>query len=106
MGTAASLSSTSSAVSSVSCVPGLPAAPALPAVAAARAPLKSLNEALAELLAHAQGSSGTEQVSTFDADGRVLAQDVISSLHVPPHDNSSMDGYALRCAALTWRRRA
>ena len=80
MGTAVSFSSTSSAV------------------AAARLPLKSLNEALAELLAQAQGSSGTEQVSTFDADGRVLAQDVISSLHVPPHDNSSMDGYALRCA--------
>ena len=98
MGTAASLSSTSSALSSVSSEPALPAAPALPAIAAARAPLKSLNEALAELLAHAQGSSGTEQVSTFDADGRVLAQDVISSLQVPPHDNSSMDGYALRCA--------
>ena len=98
MGTAASLSSTSSALSSVSSEPALPAAPALPAIAAARAPLKSLNEALAELLAHAQGSSGTEQVSTFDADGRVLAQDVISSLHVPPADNSSMDGYALRCA--------
>ena len=80
MGTAVSLSSTSSAV------------------AAARPPLKSLNDALAELLARAQGSSGTEQVSTFDADGRVLAQDVVSGLHVPPHDNSSMDGYALRCA--------
>jgi molybdopterin molybdotransferase len=28
----------------------------------------------------------------------VLAQDVVSALHVPPHDNSSMDGYALRVA--------
>ena len=65
---------------------------------AARAPLKSLDDALAELLAHANNPLGTEQVSTFDADGRVLAQDVVSSLHVPPADNSSMDGYALRCA--------
>jgi molybdopterin molybdotransferase len=64
---------------------------------APRAPLKSLDDALAELLAHAQNSTHSEQVSTFDADGRVLAQDVVSSLHVPPADNSSMDGYALRC---------
>ena len=83
MSTSASISTVASAVS------------ALPA---GKAPLKSLNEALAELLLHAQGSTGTEQVSTFDADGRVLAQDVVSSLHVPPADNSAMDGYALRCA--------
>jgi molybdopterin molybdotransferase len=35
-------------------------------------------------------------VSTFEADGRVLAQDVTSALQVPPQDNSSMDGYAVR----------
>jgi molybdopterin molybdotransferase len=73
----------------------------LPPASPGRAPLKSLDDALAELLAHAQNTLGTEQVSTFDADGRVLAQDVVSSLHVPPHDNSSMDGYALRCADVT-----
>jgi molybdopterin molybdotransferase len=28
----------------------------------------------------------------------VLAQDVVSALQVPPNDNSSMDGYAVRCA--------
>ena len=72
-----------------------------PKHAGARAPLKSLDDALAELLAHAQNSLGTDQVSTFDADGRVLAQDVVSGLHVPPADNSSMDGYALRCADVT-----
>ncbi len=65
---------------------------------APRAPLKSLDQALAELLAHARQLTGTEQVSTFDADGRVLAQDIVSALHVPPQDNSSMDGYAVRCA--------
>ena len=36
----------------------------------------------------------TEQVSVFDALGRVLAQDVVSPISVPPHDNSAMDGYA------------
>ena len=39
-----------------------------------------------------------ERVSTFDALGRVLAEDVRSALDVPPADNTSMDGYALRCA--------
>ena len=42
--------------------------------------------------------ANVQTVSTFDADGRVLAQDLVSSLDVPAHDNSSMDGYALRCA--------
>jgi molybdopterin molybdotransferase len=35
-----------------------------------------------------------EQVGLFDALGRVLAQDIISPISVPPHDNSAMDGYA------------
>lgn len=63
-----------------------------------RVPLKPLDAALAELLAHALPLSLVDSVSTFDADGRVLAQDVMASLDVPAHDNSSMDGYALRCA--------
>ncbi|KQO27783.1 gephyrin-like molybdotransferase Glp [Acidovorax sp. Leaf78] len=61
-------------------------------------PLKSLDDALAELLAHAVPPAATQAVSTFDADGRVLAQDCVSALHVPPQDNSSMDGYAVRRA--------
>ena len=36
----------------------------------------------------------SEDVGIFDALGRVLAQDLISPLSVPPHDNSAMDGYA------------
>ena len=64
-------------------------------------PLRPLDEALAELLGHAQALADHEEVSTFDADGRVLAQDLVSALQVPPQDNSSMDGYALRCADLT-----
>ena len=35
-----------------------------------------------------------EQVSVFQSLGRVLAQDVLSPVSVPPHDNSAMDGYA------------
>ncbi len=61
-------------------------------------PMKSLDEALAELLAQATPLTHSEQVSTFDADGRVLARDLVSPLQVPSMDNSAMDGYALRCA--------
>ena len=39
-----------------------------------------------------------QSLSTFDALGRVLAEDVRSGLDVPPADNSSMDGYAMRFA--------
>ncbi len=62
-----------------------------------RPPLLSLDEALPLLLARALPLSRTETVSTFDADGRVLAEDLHSALQVPPQDNSSMDGYAVRC---------
>jgi molybdopterin molybdotransferase len=66
-----------------------------------RPPLRSLDDALAELLAHAVPLAGSDTVSTFDADGRVLAQDVVSALQVPPEDNSSMDGYAVRSVELS-----
>lgn len=63
-------------------------------------PLMALDDALDQLLAHADTLEGLDLVSTFQADGRVLAQDLVSELQVPPQDNSSMDGYALRCADL------
>ncbi len=60
--------------------------------------LTSLDNALAALLAQAAPLAGSEQVSTFDADGRVLLAQAVAKLQVPPHDNSAMDGYALRCS--------
>ena len=66
-----------------------------------RPALLSLDDALPQLLAQAQGLTGTQWVSTFEADGRVLAEDVTSALQVPPQDNSSMDGYAVRSADCT-----
>ena len=68
------------------------------AVTVPRTPLKSLDDALAELLTHATPLARFDTVSTFDADGRVLAQDLVAALDVPGHDNSSMDGYAVRSA--------
>ncbi len=63
-----------------------------------RPALLSLDDALPKLLAQARALTGVQSVSTFEADGRVLAQDVTSALQVPPQDNSSMDGYAVRVA--------
>ncbi|MBP7606811.1 MAG: molybdopterin molybdotransferase MoeA, partial [Giesbergeria sp.] len=60
-------------------------------------PLKPLDDAMAELLAHAEPLAGFDTVDTFDADGRVLRQGALSPLQVPPQDNSAMDGYAVRC---------
>lgn len=66
-----------------------------------RPPLKPLDEALADLLAQARPLPGSDTVATFDADGRVLLADAVSPLHVPPQDNSAMDGYAVRRADIT-----
>ena len=67
-----------------------------------RPALLTLDDALAQLLAHAtpltHDTQRVQTVSTFEADGRVLAQAVVSELQVPPHDNSAMDGYAVRVA--------
>jgi len=58
----------------------------------------TLDDALSRLLGAVAPLGDVESLSTFDALGRVLRQDVRSSLDVPPQDNTSMDGYALRCA--------
>jgi len=44
--------------------------------------------------------TGTEQVHIRAALGRILAQDVVSPVDVPAHDNSAMDGFAVRYADL------
>ena len=41
-----------------------------------------------------------EHLPLRSALGRVLAQDIVSTLNVPASDNSAMDGYALRAAEL------
>jgi molybdopterin molybdotransferase len=58
----------------------------------------TLDDALGRLLGAVAPLDDIDTVSTFDAMGRVLRQDVRSMLDVPPQDNTSMDGYAMRCA--------
>ncbi|MCB1705165.1 MAG: molybdopterin molybdotransferase MoeA [Halioglobus sp.] len=55
-------------------------------------------EALSRVLAGARPVTETLDVPLLDALGLVLARDVISTIDVPPMDNSAMDGYALRAA--------
>ncbi len=42
-----------------------------------------------------------EQVALRSSLGRVLARDILSPIDVPAHDNSAMDGFALRAHELT-----
>jgi molybdopterin molybdotransferase len=56
-----------------------------------------VNDFLARLV---EPVTATEDIGVFDALGRVLAQDVISPISVPPHDNSAMDGFAFDSAQL------
>ncbi len=58
----------------------------------------ALADALSRLLGAVAPLAEIETRSTFDSLSRVLRQDVRSALDVPPKDNTSMDGYALRCA--------
>lgn len=48
----------------------------------------------------APAASRRETVALEDAVGRVLAEDLLSPIDVPAHDNSAMDGYAFDGAAL------
>ncbi len=70
--------------------------------------LLTVEEALERLLAGARAVGAIETVPTLAATGRVLAQPQTSTLNVPPLDNTSMDGYAVRaadCASGTARLR-
>ena len=55
--------------------------------------------AIIEMVAQAHRLS-TERIGLSRMHGRVLAQDLVASMALPPFDNSAMDGYALRHADL------
>lgn len=65
-------------------------------------PLMAVEDALKRLLALAEAApiTSTEVVPLAAAEGRVLAEDLIAGLDLPPWPNSAMDGYALRLADL------
>lgn len=61
-------------------------------------PMLTAQQALDHLLSHAQTVRENETVAMQAALGRVLAENVNSLVDVPPLDNTSMDGYAVRTA--------
>ncbi len=72
------------------------------AEAPASRPLMPVEEALERLLALAEAApiKETESVSLAEAEGRVLATELVATLDLPPWPNSAMDGYAVRLADL------
>jgi len=74
-----------------------------PTISSPKPPLMPLDEALARLVevASARRIADSQDLPTAQTLGRVLAAPVVSSLDVPPADNSSMDGFALRFADLS-----
>ena len=62
--------------------------------------LISLEQALNSLINTIKPVTDIEQVSLEEGLDRILAEDIISPINVPSHDNSAMDGYALRLGDL------
>ena len=65
--------------------------------------LMPVEQALQQLLAMADAAPIREQqrLPLAECDGRVLAQDLVSTLDLPPWPNSAMDGYAICLADWT-----
>lgn len=63
-------------------------------------PLMPVEQALEQLLALAEAAPirDTELLPLAEAEGRVLASDLVAALDLPSWPNSAMDGYALRLA--------
>ena len=57
--------------------------------------LLTVDEAITSILATASAPTTSEDVTLDNAGQRILAQDAISTIDVPPADNSAMDGYAI-----------
>ncbi len=62
--------------------------------------LHTLDAAREEIRRRVRAIAQSETVALADADRRILAADLVAPVDVPGHDNSAMDGYALRYADL------
>ena len=56
----------------------------------------SVEQARARMCDSVNIIDGFERVAIRDSLNRILDEDVISPINVPPYDNSAMDGYAVR----------
>ncbi len=55
----------------------------------------SVEEALSHILSHV-APLDPEPIPILEAQGRVLAEEIVSDINIPPFNNSAMDGYAVR----------
>ncbi len=62
--------------------------------------LMRLDQAVLLMAERVAAVTGTEMVPLDEADGRILADDVVATVDLPPFDNSAVDGYAVRHADL------
>ena len=60
----------------------------------------ALDEAIRRIVEQVIPISDTETVALAHAFGRILADDLSSTVNVPAHDNAAMDGYSLAAADL------
>jgi len=60
--------------------------------------LQTIDAALATIASGVPCVAAIEMVPLWEADGRVLAADVQASTNLPPFDNATVDGYAVRLA--------
>ncbi len=58
--------------------------------------LMPIEEAMEKMLSRIKPIQTTLSLPLTEALGYVLAEDILSPIHVPPFDNSAMDGYAVR----------
>ena len=63
--------------------------------------LTPINEAFETLMSTLASIDEIESVPLLESTGRVLANDIVSNVDVPPLTNSAMDGYAVRSADLS-----
>jgi molybdopterin molybdotransferase len=59
--------------------------------------LISVENALSQILEHVRPLE-PDHVPILEVLGRVLSQEIVSDIEIPPFDNSAMDGYAVRAA--------
>jgi molybdopterin molybdotransferase len=59
-------------------------------------PMMTVDEAVGIIAARVTAVHEVESVSLNQADGRILARDILAPLPLPPFTNSAVDGYAVR----------
>src|SRR5437660_1499041 len=62
---------------------------------ASSGPMMSVDEAVAIIAARVTPVREVETVALANADGRILARDILAPLPLPPFTNSAVDGYAV-----------